>query len=85
MGSIVTIIGTDCAAQDKDIGLALGRYDGHQCHVAEVAHDRQVGPVVGTIANWIPANEPTLLALDAPFGWPVSLGQCLYTHFASYE
>jgi hypothetical protein len=27
-----------CVAQNKDIGLVLGRYDGHQCHVFEVAH-----------------------------------------------
>ena len=40
MGSNVTIIGIDCVAQNKDIGLALGGYDGHQCHAFEVAHGR---------------------------------------------
>lgn len=77
-----TIIGIDCAAQDKDIGLALGRSDGHECRVAEVAHGKNVASVAGTIAGWIPANEHTLLALDAPLGWPSALGECLNAHRA---
>lgn len=82
MKTTVTIIGIDCAAQDKDIGLALGHFDGHGCRVSEVACGRIVDSVAGTIADWIPANQRTLLALDAPLGWPAPLGECLYAHKA---
>jgi len=80
--SPATIIGIDCAAQDKNIGLAFGDYDGQRCTVSEVTHGKIVDPVASRIASWIPADRPTLLALDAPLGWPTPLAKCLNSHQA---
>lgn len=82
MNGETTIIGVDCAAQDKDIGLSLGRYNGIECRVIDVAQGKKAGSVAGTIESWIPADEPALLALDAPLGWPLALGECLHVHRA---
>ena len=82
MDVITTIIGIDCAAQDKNVGLAFGRFDGHECHVSEVTHGKVVDSVAGTVASWISADKPTLIALDAPLGWPAPLGENLHAHKA---
>jgi len=82
MNISTNIIGVDCAAQGRDIGLALGHFDGHECNVSEVAHGKFLESVADTIAGWISADERTILALDAPLGWPVHLGECLFNHRA---
>jgi hypothetical protein len=79
---MTTIIGVDCAAQDCNTGLALGHFDGHQCKVSKVVHGNSVDTVAGTISEWIPENQPTLIAMDAPLGWPAPLGECLHSHKA---
>lgn len=77
-----TIIGVDCAAQDKNTGLALGHFDGHLCKVLEVVHGKSVDSVSGKISKWISENQPTLIAMDAPLGWPAPLGDSLHSHKA---
>jgi hypothetical protein len=74
------IIGIDCATVAKKVGLALcivreGRPRLEQLLVGETwpAIDEQV-------ARW--ATGPTLLALDAPLGWPAPLADSLHTHRA---
>jgi len=77
-----TIIGVDCAAQDKNTGLALGHFDRHGCNVSKVVHGNSVNSVAGTISEWITENQPTLISMDAPLGWPAPLGECLHSHNA---
>ena len=78
-----TIIGIDCAAQPRDTGLALGFFDGRTAAVSQViARLKTDEEVVTTVAGWISAPGQTLLALDAPLGWPAALGSILAGHNA---
>ena len=38
--------------------------------------------VCGTVSRWIEDREPSLIALDAPLGWPAHLATQLQTHRA---
>ncbi len=78
----ITIIGIDCATQDKNVGLALGLFDEGEARIEEVKVGRTKGSVVETVANWITHHSPALLALDAPLGWPKGLRQALRGHKA---
>ena len=77
-----SIIGIDCATQDKRVGLALGRDDGTTAAVTQVRLGSMVDAVAETIAAWAKPDQPTLLALDAPLGWTADLGQELHRHQA---
>jgi hypothetical protein len=78
----ITIIGIDCAVQDKNVGLALATFDGGEAHIDLVAVGVKEGSVVDIVADWISGNSPALLALDAPLGWPKGLRQALRGHKA---
>ncbi len=38
--------------------------------------------LVDRIASWLPASGPAVIALDAPLGWPIALGNVLSSHTA---
>jgi predicted RNase H-like nuclease len=67
---MVAVIGIDCAVQDENVGLARALWDGRRTEVAELAKGGQGLPVVEIIREWIGDSTTTLLALDAPLGWP---------------
>jgi len=77
-----TIIGIDCATQDKNVGLALGSFDGNEARIERVVAGLKEGAVVEIVADWIGRHPPALLALDAPLGWPKGLRQALRGHKA---
>jgi predicted RNase H-like nuclease len=78
-----TIIGIDCAAQPKDIGLALGQFDGQTAEITQaIAGFKTRNDFLDTISAWMQGSRRTLLALDAPMGWPVALGRVLTKHTA---
>jgi len=77
-----TIIGIDCAVQEKNLGFALGEFDGKQAVIAEVTSGRTQYAVLETIADWCDTANPILLTLDAPLGWPIELSQALNKHVA---
>jgi predicted RNase H-like nuclease len=83
---VLQLIGVDCATKDAKIGLARATFaDGR------VTLERALvcGPTVSaadTIGKWIaPHRGQTLLAIDAPLGWPRPLSQALATHRAGEE
>ena len=87
----VQIIGIDCAAQPGDFGLALGLVRGRTVEIVDVrkgeGSDNCFDPLVKRVRHWIygdNADRPkaTLLALDAPLGWPIQLKRALRTHSA---
>ncbi|NIV36317.1 MAG: DUF429 domain-containing protein [Anaerolineae bacterium] len=78
----VTIIGVDCATDPNRVGLALGRLAGEEAWIEEVTRGSKEQPVAETIAGWADGNDRTLLALDAPLGWPVDLCPTLIDHMA---
>ena len=76
----ITVIGIDCAAQPKNVGLALGSWKSGRTTISETASARTWPAIVSIIRDWV--GGPTLLALDAPLGWPASFGPALRGHSA---
>jgi hypothetical protein len=78
-----TIIGIDCAVQPRSVGLALGYFDGDRTHLQSVSGGlSEKEAVIKTVAAWISVDSPTLLALDAPLGWPAAFREVFNTHQA---
>ncbi len=78
----VTIIGVDCATQPERTGLARAEWeDGWQSDLTALVCKKNT-QVEERIAAWLPAQGPTLLALDAPLGWPAAFKQILGAHQA---
>ncbi len=80
--TMITIIGIDCATQPQKTGLAVGTWDGTAVSLHTVTLGQKHQPLAQTIANWLPDDEPALLAIDAPLGWPADLGRLLVNHNA---
>jgi predicted RNase H-like nuclease len=78
----VTIIGIDYATDPNKVGLALGSWHNHKADILAIAKGSRVKPITETIASWIRPDQPTLISLDAPLGWPVRLGYTLASHMA---
>lgn len=79
----ITIIGIDCATQPDKVGLALGQLTaaGVRLSSAAVAGDEK--NLYATLQTWLTDNRrPSLLALDAPLGWPAAMGSALAHHRA---
>lgn len=77
-----SIIGIDCATQPRKMGLARAVRVRGRCKVVELlVCDGERHPVE-IVADWIGKDDTALLALDAPLGWPVSLGRELAAHAA---
>ena len=78
----VTLIGVDCATDPGKVGLALGIWQDHRAQIVEARLGDRAKPLAQTIAGWIPVGRPTLIAMDAPLGWPAKMGQALLSHTA---
>jgi hypothetical protein len=76
----ITVIGIDCAAQPKNVGLALGAWKSGRKTISETVVARTWPEIVSIIQAWV--SGPTLLALDAPLGWPSQFGPALRGHIA---
>lgn len=85
------IIGIDCAADPRDIGVAVTSKDGetlrvHRVYFGSAGSDRTRS--IGDLAHAITSNiraavgVPTLMAVDAPLGWPIPMGPALVDHRA---
>lgn len=75
------IIGVDFATKDAKKGLVLAtRGDGH-LRLDRTWKRRR--PFLDILTKWVAeAREATLIAVDAPLGWPVPLGDALESHEA---
>lgn len=78
-GSLV--IGIDCATDPRRVGLARGVLEGETIRVLEATTGAGVAPE-GRVAGWMAEAPRTLLALDAPLGWPAPLADGLQGHRA---
>jgi hypothetical protein len=78
----VTLIGIDCATDPKKTGLAVGDLRGKRLEINEATVGTSHEDIVSQIAGWIDRKTPTVLALDAPLGWPTTLGRALIEHAA---
>lgn len=79
----LTVLGVDCAVQSKQVGLALGHWDGRGLRVERVALGSASRSAAQIALEWLADHtHAPLLALDAPLGWPQPLGQQLARHRA---
>lgn len=89
----VRVIGIDCSTDQRKVGLAWGDYSTvgpERGAVTMVSAQRGRVPktddewddVVATIADCARGREAVLLAMDAPLGWPESMGAALVGHTA---
>ena len=77
-----TIIGVDCATKAKRIGLAVATWDGGKPAIEQVIAGSECDHIAEWIAEQVTGAERALIALDAPLGWPVALGEMLQGHQA---
>ena len=78
----VTIIGIDCAVDAKKVGIAVGSFSSVNCRLLPLPDLGKAQSVEKIICNSIEQSAQTLLALDAPLGWPDALGKALSDHSA---
>ena len=76
------IIGIDCATEPRNVGLAHARLCGRGCELVAAELGKRRPSPAQTVAKWLKDSGPTLLALDAPLGWPSDLGGSLFHHEA---
>lgn len=78
--SCVRLIGVDCAVAPRGVGIALAEL-GDMIEVGAV--HANVGDPWDRVAEWI-RDSPgeTLVAIDAPLGWPAPLSVALHRHRA---
>lgn len=83
-----TIIGVDFAVDPADTGLALGTLSGQGTTVPfldDVKTGADESPT-DLVADWLGKakkdDEPALIAIDAPLGWPNELSLALSRHMA---
>lgn len=76
----VRVIGIDCAAQPANVGLAFGTWVGGEGQIHETATARTWDEIADRVAA--ACEGRTLLAVDAPLGWPQPLGDRLHAHRA---
>jgi len=82
---LTLIVGIDCAAQEKNVGLAAARFDGTTVRFMDVRPDgRSVCDRILALlhGHWQAGPRTALLALDAPLGWPRAMGDELGHHAA---
>jgi predicted RNase H-like nuclease len=80
--STVHLVGVDCATDPSRMGLARGVYTSGRTKVTKVKLGSRVRSVAAELRPWIDDLERTLLAIDAPLGWPRPLGAFLADHCA---
>ena len=82
MSSAIVVVEIDCAAQAKNMGVAVGESAGDRCRVREVFKCSQMSALIDRVASVLGRSSRALLSLDAPLGWPVALISALQGHGA---
>ena len=76
------LIGWDSAVEARKCGLAFGGLTSRGLEVESVETGLSDKALTSAIADQIIRDEPCLLAIDAPLGWPSGLGEALGSHKA---
>jgi predicted RNase H-like nuclease len=76
----LVVVGVDCATQPGKVGLArLDVIDGRPT-ITEACTGAAGTDLAEVVGGWL--NARSLIALDAPLGWPKALGERLALHRA---
>jgi hypothetical protein len=80
----VQIVGIDCATVDAKIGIALGEAGPREVVVSEVRLCTAEEKAADLVTRWLreALQRRSLLAIDAPLGWPKNLLSALAGHRA---
>ncbi len=81
----VKVIGMDCATDTKKVGLAMGVYTDHGITLLEIKIGSDGNSIAEIVKSWIQEDDKVVFAIDAPLGWPETLGNSLYHHFAGQK
>ena len=76
----LVVVGVDCATSPKNVGLARVVATARAARVDELATAASWEAIEETVAGWL--GSRTIIALDAPLGWPRPLGDVLSGHRA---
>jgi len=79
---MITVIGIDCATVPGKLGLARGEINESSLAILDAKKVKKQESLEEVICSWIQPSIPTLLAIDAPLGWPIMLGEALIEHKA---
>ncbi len=82
MADTTTIIGIDCAVDEKNIGVAVGMWASGRLVLTSLPSQREMRHVADCVCRVLSGSKRTLIALDAPLGWPEDLGKSLADHRA---
>jgi hypothetical protein len=77
----VQIIGLDCATDPKKIGISRTVVGSGQPQLLDTRIGDRLPKIVDLVAGWA-KDQTTLIAMDAPLGWPDQLGAGLHSHQA---
>jgi hypothetical protein len=73
----------DCATVDAKVGLAVGVLGELGLEVQQATLCTRERAAASVIAGWIrDSQDPVLIAIDAPLGWPKPLAETLINHSA---
>lgn len=81
----VRVIGIDCATDPRKVGVAFGNFANGAVAIESVrvgSREWKWPDIVASVAREIRAAPQAILALDAPLGWPASMGVTLAEHTA---
>ena len=77
------IIGIDCATLDAKIGLAFGILDKGRPEIRDATLCTRERAAASVVDTWLAdRHDASLLAFDAPLGWPKPLAKSLINHRA---
>jgi hypothetical protein len=80
---MIDIVGIDCSTDDKAVAVAIGSATTTGADVRNVVVcGGDVGKAADVVFRQLRPGAVTLLAIDAPLGWPSALGRALVAHRA---
>lgn len=80
------IIGIDCATDDPKVGFAWASSSSGDASIMHASVCSRADSVLERVARCAGAAEgPVLIAIDAPLGWPRTMGEALAGHRAGAE
>lgn len=78
----MNIIGIDCATENKKIGIVFSTFTENKWTVTEISQGLNIVNLIRKLRSFRQKNEKTLIAFDAPLGFPINLGKFLNSHKA---
>ena len=80
--SSTTIVGIDCAVDPRNVGIAIASFADRRASIQKVSLGSSNDQIVDLVVETMRGSNKTLIALDAPLGWPRELGAALQEHEA---